>query len=268
MMPPVSSAPAATAAIPHCAVHPEVPARRICERCGSFCCGLCVTRVLGRSYCAACAALPEVNYLEALRVRLWGRRDASAWMLGAWGLAGLGLGVAMCREGEWKAGAVALAQAVVWLGCFFRQRWARWSLLGWPSALGGWLVVTGGLPRAIPALLLLALGGAVFTDARHQLFFRVPVPERMLSRLWERYENNPLARSALAFGVLGLALPVLAPLALGVGAVALRRVDPEAHPPIGRKGQAVGAMVLGMGSMLLWAGFLWPRFLEGLQALG
>lgn len=263
----MSSAPGSAASIPHCALHPEVPARTICERCGGFCCEGCVSEVLGRTYCAACAVLPEVNYLETLRLKFWGRRDVWAWLLGLWGLLGLYVGAMACRSGEWKRGGVMLAQAGVSLGCFLRQRWARWGLLGLPAGVGLWLAMGRRPFEALPALLLLCFWAAIFVDTRNRLFFRLPVSERALRRLWDRYENNPLARAALSVGLLGVLLPPLALLAVILGGVGLRRVDPQAHPPIGRKAHAVVGLVLGAASLTLWTVVLGPRFLEWLQAL-
>lgn len=257
-------APSATA--PRCARHPDVAAGRLCARCGGFLCEACTTWVLGAVYCPACAALPEVNYLEGFRRRLWGRRDSWAWFLGFWGLGLLGPGVVLLRGGEPQLGGFLLACSAVGVGCFFRQGWARGGLLALPGVLGVAGLVRGLPEWVVPAVFLLGLGFVIRNDSRHRLFFRLPVPDAVLLRLWDRYENNPLARLALSLGVYGVAVPVLAPLALGLGAVALWRVNPEGRPPIGRKGQALAAMGLGAGSMVLWVGLFWPRLSEWLGA--
>ncbi|WP_257459184.1 hypothetical protein [Archangium lipolyticum] len=38
--------------------------------------------------------------------------------------------------------------------------------------------------------------------------------------------------------------------------IGLRRVNPNAHPPIGRKGQAIAGIVLGTVGCLIWGGVL------------
>lgn len=255
----MASADVSSATAPRCAVHPESPAGGICGRCGGFFCAGCATWVLGAVYCTACAALPEVNSLETFRLKLWGRRDTWAWLLGSWGLVALGLGAALLVAGDTFAGVLALTWATVGVGCFLRQGWARVGLLAVPVGM-----VVAGLVRedavlGVPALLLLGIAYTLHQDPRHRLFFRLPIPDAVLSRLWDRYENNPLARLGLQLGIYGVLAPVLAPLALGLGFVALRRVNPEARPPIGRRGQALAAMGLGLGSLVLWGSLLWPR---------
>ncbi|PTL77123.1 DUF4190 domain-containing protein [Vitiosangium sp. GDMCC 1.1324] len=263
----MASADAPSATVPRCAVHPESPAGGICGRCGGFFCDACATWVLGAVYCTACAALPEVNYLETFRLKLWGRRDSWAWMLGFWGLVALGLGAVLLFGGDTFAGVLALACAGVGVGCFFRQGWARVGLLAVPAGM-----VVAGLVRedpalGLPSLFLLGLAYTVHQDPRHRLFFRLPLPDAVLLRLWDRFENNPLARLGLQLGLYGVLVPVFAPLALGLGFVALRRVNPEARPPIGHGGQALAAMGLGLGSLVLWVGLFWPRLSELLHAL-
>jgi len=45
--------------------------------------------------------------------------------------------------------------------------------------------------------------------------------------------------------------------------MALWRVNPDAMPPVGRKGQSITAIVLGIVTMGAWLVFLWP-LLSGL----
>ncbi|WNG32167.1 hypothetical protein F0U61_00025 [Archangium violaceum] len=248
-----------SAVSPRCAVHPDVPAGGVCGRCGGFFCDACATWVLGAVYCTACSALPEVNYLETFRQKLWGRRDTWAWMLGFWGLVALGVGAALLGSGATVAGGLALACSALGLGCFFRQRWARRGVPLLAVGLGVAGLVREGLALLLPALFLFGVALTLHQDPRHKLFFREPLPDAVLLRLWDRYENNPLARLGLMLGLYGVVLPVLAPVAVGLGIVALRRVNPEARPPIGRRGQALAAVGLGLGSLVLWVGFFWPR---------
>ncbi|WNG53344.1 hypothetical protein F0U59_00035 [Archangium gephyra] len=254
-MPPAD---ASGATLPRCAMHPDVPAEGICTRCGGFFCPGCATWVLGAVYCAACAALPEVNYLETYRLKLWGRRDTWAWFLGLGGLVMLAPGLTLLMNGDALPGAFLLACSAVGVGCFFGQRWARAGLLALPVGLGALGLVSREPLLLVPALFLLGMGASVHQDPRHKLFHRVPIREGVLLRLWNRHENNPLALAGLQLGVYGVFFPLFAPLALGLGLTALRRVNPEARPPIGRRGQALAATGLGAGSLVLWV-WLWPR---------
>ncbi len=256
------SADTSGAALPRCAVHPEVAAEGICGRCGGFFCPGCARPVLGAVYCAACAALPEVNYLELFRRKLWGRRDTWAWFLGLGGLVTLAPGLTLLVTGDTPLGAFLLACSAVGVGSFFGQRWARAGLLVLPVGLGVAGLVLQEPLLIVPAPLLLGMGASVHQDPRHKLFHRLPIPDAVLLRLWNRHENNPLALVGLQLGMYGVFFPLFAPVALGLGLAALRRVNPEARPPIGRKGQALAAIGLGAGALVLWVGFLLPRLPE------
>jgi len=242
-----------------CATHPEVEASGTCARCGTFFCAGCVQEVFGKAWCSPCAARPEVHYLEDFRLKLWGRRDGFAW---AGLVAGLAFGVAAIH-GLWERSPALPVLAFVACSavgvCFFLGlRWAREALIGVPllfallCRLGGF----GGLAFFFGVIAVSAL--VVYFDTRNQLFFRRPVSPERLERLWQLLENNPMARRALSLGAGALVLPVLAPLAVLCGVVGLRRVDPDAVPPIGRKAEAVGGIVLGVGVMGVWGVLLWP----------
>lgn len=56
----------------NCTVHPEIPAKAPCDRCGNFSCAACLSPVNGKDVCAACR--------ERLSVLPWDRRDE----LGTW----------------------------------------------------------------------------------------------------------------------------------------------------------------------------------------
>ena len=253
------SAPAAEA---RCALHPEVPAVGACARCGLFCCERCVTPVFGVGYCPACAALPEVNYLETFRRKCWGRRDVWAWLLGAWAVGCLGWAGVLGSEGRWGWAVTALVFAGLGGACFLGQGWARHAQFFLSLFFWGF-VVLGDTERLWPtAGMGVGVAIRIYLDSRHRLFFRQPVSQKDLRRLWNLSENNPLARVALSLGVLGVLMPPAAPVALVLGAVALGRVNPEARPPVGRRGQALGGLVLGAVSILLWGGLLlMARFL-------
>jgi hypothetical protein len=262
---PSADAPGATT--PRCAQHPDVSAAGICGRCGGFFCEGCASWVLGAVYCATCAALPEVNYLETFRQKLWGRRDTWGWFLGVGGLVALGPGLTLLAAGHVPTGVFLLACSVVGVGCFFGQFWARVGLISLPGGLGAAGVVYREPLLFMSALFLLGMGLSVHQDPRFKLFFRIPVADAVLLRLWNRHENNPLALVGVQLGLYGVFFPLLAPVALGLGLAALRRVNPEARPPIGRKGQALAAMGLGAGSLVLWVGLVLPRLPELLAEL-
>ncbi|MBN9681409.1 hypothetical protein JYJ93_03170 [Corallococcus sp. NCSPR001] len=258
-----------------CAVHPDLPAGGTCSRCGSFFCADCATSVAGlhaRLYCRACAARPEVNYLETLRQRYWGKRDEWAWVVGgvtlllcvATAAALTQWGLRAKRESLFTL--LLLLPVPVGVAFFLGQRWARHALLVTPLVMAG---VADAMNRdgrflyfvcAIPGLLT---GMRIHRDVRNQLFFRLPVSPGALKALWDQRYNNPMAAQAVRYGFGSVLMPLLAPFAVICGAVALQRVDPQATPPIGRRGQALAGLVLGLLSPLLWWLVLGP-WLSGL----
>jgi hypothetical protein len=262
---------------PRCATHPEEAATGTCSRCGTFFCAGCVRWIFDKAWCAACAARPEIDYLERFRLKLWGRRDATTWVIGVVGLglavvAGLGGTVVVLGgrgdRGLWLWVLVFGAGAVASAAFFLGMRWAREALMGvWLScAVACWLFRLEGA-----AFFFLFLGiGAVFSyfDTRNRLFFKRPVSPARLQRLWHVRENNPRARDAMNLGLASFFFPLFAPLAIVFGVVALRRVDPHAMPPIGRKGQAIIGIVLGVGLLALWSVLLWRFFARDWFDLG
>ncbi|QSQ11958.1 B-box zinc finger protein [Myxococcus landrumensis] len=237
---------------PRCAVHPDEEADATCQRCGAFVCGTCATWVMSVLYCTDCAARPEVNYLEVFRLKFWGKRDANAWVVGIVSL-GLIAGAAFAAsQGEWLAAVVMLGAAGVGGGFFLGQRWARPALVLTPITAGLVAASVHGPGALVLSFLVFVSALQTFLDARNRLFFRVEVSEKDLRRLWDLRVNNPLARNALSLGITSFIIPVFAPFAVLVGALALRKVDLNARPPIGRKGQAMAAIVLGVGAVVFW----------------
>lgn len=251
-----------------CAVHPDLPAGGTCSRCGSFICADCATSVAGlgvRLYCQACAARPDVNYLETLRQRYWGKRDGWAWVV-----AGVTLLLCVATAAalaEWGVRAtkeslftfLLLLPVPVGVAFFLGQRWARHAMLITPlvvAVVANALAPDGRFLYFLCAIPSLVTGLRIHRDARNQLFFRLPVPPGALKLLWNERFNNPMARQASRFGFSALFMPLLAPVAVICGVVALNRVDPKATPPIGRRDQALLGLVLGLVSPLLWGGFL------------
>ncbi|QDE94389.1 MULTISPECIES: hypothetical protein [Myxococcus] len=276
------SAEVSSGALPRCALHPDALAGATCQRCGGFVCTACTTWVMGRMYCPPCAVRPEVNYLETFRLGLWGRRDGSAWLVGGVTVVLVGLALVALMAGDVGTTLACLGSAGVGVAFFLGMRWARMGLLAMP--LLAMLLTAQSL--GAPALLFfipLMVAVNVFRDTRSRLFFRLDVPERELHQLWDLRVNNPLARHALSLSVGSLFLPVLAPLlsfffdvgsaltfvfvgmamlALILGVVALRRVNPEARPPIGRRWEALGAVCLALVALALWGVLHRTRMVE------
>ncbi|ADO67839.1 B-box zinc finger protein [Stigmatella aurantiaca] len=242
-----------------CATHPEEAATGTCARCGTFLCGLCTRTVLGRVYCGPCAERPEVNFLERFRLGLWGRRDAWAWAAGIACALLVPLTAFLLVRGEFAVGAGCALSAGVGGAFFLGLPWARHALLAAPvvlalgSALRGW----GYAAVGFGCLFVSAL--SIVSSTRNQLFFQREVSEKQLLRLWHVRENNPLARTALSVALGGVFLPVMAPLAILLGGWALSRVNPTSYPPVGRKGQALAAIGVGVTALALWGLLLWPR---------
>lgn len=254
------SADVPASALARCATHPDELAGATCQRCGAFICGMCSTWVMGGPYCPACAARPEVNYLETFRRELWGKRDAGAWLVGtgtvllAWGA------VTALLDGLAFACLLLLVSTGVGVCFFLGLRWARLALLLMPLCWALLALPEIGFPGV--ALFLFPFLGALqlFLDTRNRLFFRVEVSESALRHLWDLRINNPMARHALSLGVSAFFLPLLAPAAIVCGCIGLWRVDLQARPPIGRRASAILGIVLGLGAVLLWALLIVPVF--------
>lgn len=243
---------------PRCATHREEAATGTCTRCGGFFCATCRQVLLDKVYCATCAQRPDINYLELFRLRLWGRRDASAWTMGTWGGVLAVIAVAMGVQRQYVS-ALALAACAGLCGAFFLRRpWARVALIIAPLILGAGCVLLKALPAVGPLVLTLLLALISFGNTRSQLFFQLAVPVPRLQRLWHLRENNPMARNALSFAAGGLIIPLFAPVAIILGVLGLRRVNPQAVPPVGRRADAIGAIVLGVLVIAGWTRALWP----------
>jgi len=252
---------------PRCAVHPEVDAGATCQRCGGFVCEACTTWVMGVLYCAACSLRPEVNYLETFRLKFWGRRDSNTYLVGCGTLVLLAGVLTAFVQGEWRLALVLLGAAGVGGAFYLGQRWARTALVFTPvvaglmgAALFGPVVLVGGFLVFVTAL-------QIFLDSRNRLFFQVEVSEKELRRMWDLRVNNPLARHALSMGFASFFVPLFGPPAVVLGAIALRKVDSTARPPIGRGWQAVAGMLLGVGGSALWLLVLGPMVKSLLERL-
>lgn len=252
-----------------CALHPERPAVGACARCGGFFCEAEARRHGEHTYCAECGQRPEVSYLEQLRARLWGKRDAWAWAMGLSAPAHLAFGFAMGLDRTWHWAVLGGVNALVVTAWFLGVRLARPALVLLPAAwLVGFVVQGREVLEALPLVLPpMGVALAAVASTRGQLFFRMEVDARKLERLWDARENNPLARRALVCGLLGVVLPVAAPVAMVLGGVALRRVNPEARPPVGRKEYALAGLMLGALGVLGWGVYFGMRLGRGLPLL-
>lgn len=259
-----------------CPVHPGVEAVGTCERCGRFYCATEAHPMDGRVYCAACAERPEVNWLTHHYAALEGKRSGLAWFSAGLGVVGLLLGGGMLAalgsiavqlrgSGEslgalrWVLGPVgiiawSLTALAVWTG----RRWALTAnllgavlaaaLLGLANENTEAQLLVGGL-----MLLLALLFHAVLRrEVRTRLFFRLPVERGALRQHYERYGSNWQASSAARLAALGLVVPGLGFISLGLAVWGLARVDRRAVPPIGGLGSAVGAALLSALSCVGW----------------
>ena len=246
-----------------CFVHPEEPALGSCARCGTFFCARDHRTVGGKEYCAACATRPEVDYLEAFRLKYWGKRDAWAWLVGFGAIINLMFGLRLVASGAENLlfAIIAFASAAVgacfWAGLPF----ARLALCFVPiiSMLVG--MVTQGAQAFVSGVLPIVITLIIYGDTRNKLFFREQVPPEALQKAWELYSNNPVARAGFLLSIFGILLPLLSPVALVCSIIGLRRVDLKAHPPIGRRRQAIAGIVLGS------IGILWGLTLAVITVL-
>jgi hypothetical protein len=235
-----------------------IAAADTCTRCGVFLTAD-ARRVGGKRYCPTCAVRPDVDYLEAFRLKYWGKRDAWAWLIGISALTSLARAAGALVEGAPWLVVSGLVLAVAGVLFFLGLRWARLAyaaalvMQGTAVALSVgpedqhivWGVFVG------VALLPLLVFLAVTRDTRSQLFFKDDIPRAKLEKAWHLYANNSLARSGFMLSLLSLMTPV-GPLALGLSIAGLARVNPTATPPIGRKGQAIAGIVLSSLSTLFW----------------
>ncbi len=245
----------------HCAAHPDRPAVGACARCGTFFCEPEGVRHGEETWCAACDTRPELRALDGMVQKLWGRRDGWAWVMGASVPLHIAFAAAQAVDGEgrWGMTVVGVANALVTLAYFLGVRWTRVALVVLPLLWGAGLVAMGrewglvlpfvGLPFTIAVVL--------FQNLRNKLFFRIQLSREQLEKLWDDVENNPMARRAFLCGVLGLYLPGASLVALGLGMVGLRRVDPLARPPQGKRLHALAAIGLGIVGTMMWIYFLY-----------
>jgi len=247
-----------------CPRHPELPAIGACTRCGGFICAQDVVQLDKKPYCQACAALPGVDYLEQFRLKYWGKRDGWAWLFlfNAVLLPIVAVGALVPSLGPMSRGEVvgtvtSLALAVASGAYFAGYRPMRFLVLVLPLlTMLGAVLANDSIRLAeagIVSLLPMLIGLAIFFDTRNRLFFKVQVSRDRLQRLWDIYENNPIARAAFVGGMISMVMFPLAPLTLALAIIGLTRVNPTSHPPVGRKGQAVAGIVFSVIGLVVFA---------------
>lgn len=82
----------------------------------------------------------------------------------------------------------------------------------------------------------------------------------MLRRMWNVHMNNAPARAGFMLSLFGLVVPLVSPIVLVCSLVGPYRVDPTAHPPLGRKKQAIAGILLSMVGLLWGAAFTALRY--------
>jgi hypothetical protein len=256
---------------PRCAAHPDRPAAGTCQRCGAFACGEDLREVAGKVLCGSCAARPDADYLEAFRLRYWGRRDAFAWtwaatlpLFIAWmaggflarttsialfNLAVAAAGTAYVLGPTWARGLVFVLPASS-LACATSVAFENQGPADGAGRTGAFLAC---LLAAAPPLLIAV---AVYRDGRSQLFFKVPLSRERLQKAWDLHANNGPARTGFILSLAGLTVPGLSLVGLALSIYGLTRVDPAAHPPIGRRARAVAGIVFGAVGIRGWAAFV------------
>jgi hypothetical protein len=246
-----------------CPNHPGEPAVGNCSRCGTFLCTAEWTVVDGAGYCPACAARDDVDYLEAFRKKYWGKRDSWAWTIGlgapAQLLGGLFTLVTGPPEG-YLAGVLLVLSGVNSAFFFFGKPLSRLGLVlltvAWTASYAFLIGPVALVSGFVGALLVVS----ILTTTRTKLFFKLDVPRQALAKCWDQLANNALAGTSLALAVGGLLVPGFGLLAIFTGLVALTRVNRKSRPPIGKAGQAIGGIILGVLGSGLTGFVVWSAY--------
>ena len=211
-----------------------------------------------RSYCEACAARPEVNYLETFRLKYWGKRDRWAWIIGIGAVLQLvSAPVLLARGGaSVPLGLLALVGAGVGAAFWRGQPFARQGLCWLVLANVGVSALAFGWQTATLSVWALLIAFAIYQDPRNRLFFRQPVPPVTLRKLWRNHAHNGMARVGFALGVCSLLFWPLAPVAFACSLAGLLRVDLKARPPVGRRGEAIAGLVCSVLGPELYIGMI------------
>ncbi|HYO73938.1 MAG TPA: hypothetical protein VEU33_48505 [Archangium sp.] len=244
-----------------CPAHPQKAVLGACARCGTFFCEYDRETVDGKDYCDTCAEHPDVDYLEAFRLKYWGKRDAWAWLVGFGALFNFIAGAILLtnelvNNDTGNAGLLLGLLALVGGGvgvCFWMgMPFARLALCFVPIAslfVSGFTAGAEAVGRGIwPVIITLVM----YNNTRNKLFFKEEVSREALQKAWHLYSNNTVARAGFMLSFLSLPVVLLAPISLMCSIIGLRRVNPTATPPVGRKGQAIAGIVLSSLSLVGW----------------
>ncbi len=226
-----------------------------CTRCGAFIEPASdVKLVFDLPYCASCAVRPDVDSLEAFRLKYWGKRDVFTWLIGlTLPFSLVSLVMTVIHEQWWQVPG-NMVSVVCLAAFFFQERWARVAVYG-SIALSTLMSLQAspelaGLRLSFAFLAVLIWAGFTQTT-RNQLFFEMHVPRKQLEKTWNATANNSMARSGFLLGLLSLLIWPLGVVSLVLSIAGLNAVDPRATPPIGRKGQAIAGIVCSSLSTLV-----------------
>jgi hypothetical protein len=247
-----------------CALHVDRVAIGTCDRCGSYYCTSCWKQLGAKRLCSACLELPGIDYLAETRTKAWGKRDGWVWYLGGLlSFSALASLIVALQAGHVARALVDAAMAVPLVGYLMLQPWSRNALfailplsaidtvLASHEQAEQQLAYVAGVTTASTLVLGLFLLAAR-RSPRNKLAFKIEVSDAELARYYDTYVSNPHASRALAYGVLSLLVPLLIPVALVFGILAYRKVDPDAWPPVGRRGSAIVGLVCTGASSLFW----------------
>src|SRR3989442_2432421 len=203
--------------------------------------------------------VPEADYLEAFRLKYWGNRDGWAWLFGIVAvlnlvIAGIALvgaaGAAEQQQASILHAVLLLLAAGVGVSFWLGLRFARPGIIVIPSLGLIVLLLLKDPASAVASLFQLLINVPVYSDTRNKLFFRINVSRDKLHKAWHTHDNNPFARAGFLLSLF-VVVPAYPVVGLILSIIGLRRVDPTAHPPIGRKGQAIAGIILGsLGTIL------------------
>ena len=258
-----------------CVNHEDRQATKNCERCGDFICDECERTVLNKQVCVSCTEINGVRFLDAYKDSVWGKRDGFVWLFGGFGtlmaFAQLMIfGVSALSGNMGNATPVFLAFAavsaimlVVNSSYLLLRPWARAALFVGPLL---WVAVEnvmleGGLDsfnlgRSIASMFLLFLFIlAAFTSSRNKLAFKIDITEKQLEKLYKTYVDNQIARYSVLVSVLAFLIPPVLLFSFPMAIIGLRRVNPDAWPPIGGRGNAIAGLILSCLCLVFYGGF-------------
>ncbi|KFA94478.1 DUF4190 domain-containing protein [Archangium violaceum] len=254
-----------------CPAHPQKPVLGACARCGTFFCEYDRETVNGKDYCDTCAEHPDVDYLEAFRLKYWGKRDAWTWLVGFGAVFNFFAGaIILANELVNKdtgntgllLGLIALVGSGVGVCFWMGMPFARLALCFVPIAslfVSGFVAGAEAVGRGIwPVIITFVM----YNNTRNKLFFKEEVSREALQKAWHLYSNNTVARAGFMLSFLSLLIGVLAPISLLCSIIGLRRVNPTATPPVGRKGQAIAGIVISSVSLVGWGTFFGATLLK------